>query len=81
MAEVALNKLIVHFAQLNKVEGNLPRTIEWYSQILESFNKFLESSNYGAMLGAFDIQTVREFVVHEQDRVCLLIPYKGKSEL
>jgi len=78
MAEVALNKLIVHFAQSNKVEGKSPRTIDWYTQMLEGFNKFLEASNYGGMLGGFDIQTVREFIAHEQDRGMSPYTVQGK---
>ena len=46
MAEVELDKLILHFAQSNKAEGKSPRTIAWYSDMLNDFARFLESKGW-----------------------------------
>lgn len=78
MAEVELDKLILHFAQSNKAEGKSPRTIEWYSEMLGDFSRFLESEGYRGVLSRFDVQTVRDFVVHEQERGLSPYTVQGK---
>ena len=67
MNEVKLDKLIVHFAQSNRADGKSPKTISWYSEMLDDFTKFLESKGCRAVLSDFDIESAREFVVHEQE--------------
>jgi integrase/recombinase XerC/integrase/recombinase XerD len=68
MAEVNLDKLVVHFAQSNKAEGKSPKTVSWYSEMLHGFIRFLESQGCRAVLSEFDVESVREFIVHEQER-------------
>ncbi|MFC1930128.1 tyrosine-type recombinase/integrase [Chloroflexota bacterium] len=67
MAEVKLDKLIVHFAQSNKAEGKSPKTISWYSEMLGGLVRFLESQGCRAVLSDLSVDTVREFIVHEQE--------------
>ena len=78
MAEVRLDKLIVHFAQSNRADGKSPKTISWYSEMLDGFKRFLESKGYRAVLSDFDIDMVREFVVHEQERTMSPYTVQGK---
>jgi site-specific recombinase XerD len=78
MAELELRKLILHYAQSNKAEGKSPKTISWYSEMLSDFAGFLESKGSGASLSQFDVQVVREFVVHEQDRGLSPFSVQGK---
>ena len=78
MAEVRLDKLIVHFAQSNRADGKSPKTISWYSEMLDGFKRFLESKGYRAVLSDFDIESVREFVVHEQERAMSPYTVQGK---
>jgi site-specific recombinase XerD len=78
MAKVELNKLILHFAQSNKAEGKSPRTITWYSDILNDFARFLELKGCRGELSEFDIETVREFVVSEQERGMSPYTVQGK---
>ena len=78
MTEMVLSKLILHFAQSNKADGKSPRTIEWYSEMLSDFNKFLESRNHRAILGEFSITTTREFIIHEQERGMSPFTVQGK---
>ena len=63
MAEVKLNKLVVHFAQSNKAEGKSPKTISWYSEMLGGLVRFLESQGCRAVLSDFCVESVREFIV------------------
>ena len=78
MAELELAKLILHFAQSNKAEGKSPRTIVWYSDMLNDFARFLESKGCKGVLSEFDIETVREFVVYEQERGMSPYTVQGK---
>jgi len=78
MAEVKLDKLIIHFAQSNKAEGKSPKTISWYSEMLNGFIMFLESQNCRAVLSDLDICVVREFIVHEQERGMSPYTVQGK---
>ena len=41
MSELELDKLILHFAQSNKAEGKSPKTIDWYTEMLTGFSKFI----------------------------------------
>lgn len=68
MDEVTLNNLIIHFAQSNKAEGKSPKTVIWYSEMLGSYTKFLESNNINAVLAEFNVNNVRQFIIHEQER-------------
>jgi site-specific recombinase XerD len=78
MAELELNKLILHYAQSNKAEGKSPKTISWYSEMLNDFTRFLELKGYQAVLSEFDIKVVREFIVHEQERGLSPFSVQGK---
>jgi site-specific recombinase XerD len=68
MAEVKLDKLVIHFAQSNKAEGKSQKTISWYSEMLNGFIRFLESQDDRAVLSDLDIEKLRKFIVHEQER-------------
>jgi site-specific recombinase XerD len=78
MTQVKLDKLLVHFAQSNKAEGKSRKTVSWYSEMLGSFIRFLESQGSRALLSNFDIGSVREFIVHEQERSLSPYTVQGK---
>jgi site-specific recombinase XerD len=78
MAEIELDKLVLHFAQSNKAEAKSPKTIAWYSDMLNDFVRFLESKSCRGVLSEFDIETVREFVVYEQERGMSPYTVQGK---
>ncbi len=42
MAQLKLDKLIIHFAQTNRAEGKSGKTISWYSEMLKDFTRYLE---------------------------------------
>ena len=68
MAELELGKLILHFEQSNKAEGKSPKTVTWYTEMLDSFIKFIMSTGQVAILANFNATIVREFIIHEQGR-------------
>lgn len=68
MSELDLTKLISHFAHSNKAEGKSPKTVSWYSEMLFDFVKFLRSTGREAVLAELNTVSVRELIVHEQDR-------------
>ncbi len=68
MSQLDLSNLIVHFAQSNKAEGKSPKTVSWYSEMLECYVKHLESIKIQPTLTELDITNVREFIIHEQGR-------------
>ncbi len=78
MADMELNKLISQFAHSNKAEGKSPKTISWYSEMLQGFNSFLQSRDFLGILSEFNIENVREFVVHEQERGLSPFTVQGK---
>ncbi len=73
MAEIILDKLLMHFSQCMKSEGKSPATITWYNEMTKCFTNFLETNNIEPILGEFSIETAREFIIHEQERK--LSPY------
>ena len=78
MGELELEKMILHFAQSNRAEGKSPKTISWYTEMITCFARFLAGTNRRIALAEFNIDTVREFVIHEQGRgmsPCYLFPY------
>ena len=78
MGELELGKLAVQFSQSNKAEGKSPRTISWYSEMLRDFNRFLRSRSLLGVTSDFEVETVREFVVSEQDRGMSPYTVQGK---
>jgi len=78
MAELDLTKLISHFAHSNKAEGKSPKTVSWYTEMLFDFVKFLRSTGREAVLAELNTVSVREFIVHEQDRGMSPYTVQGK---
>ena len=79
MAELELDKLILHFEQSNKAEGKSPKTIPWYTEMIVGFPRFLTGTGRRPVLAEFDISAVREFIIHEQERG--LSPYTVQGKI
>ena len=79
MAELDLKKLIIHFGQSNKAEGKSPKTISWYNEMLTSFVEYLRQSDQDTILGGLNVTTVREYIIHEQERN--LSPYTIQAKV
>jgi len=78
MAELDLEKLVLHFSQSNKAEGKSPKTIAWYGDMLKDYIGYLERINRQKVLANLDIELVREFTVHEQGRGLSPYTVQGK---
>jgi len=78
MAELDLNKLILHFAQSNKAEGKSPRTVSWYTEMLSDFAKFQRALSVRCILSAFNLASARDFIIHEQNRPVSPYTVQGK---
>ena len=78
MVELDLGKLIQHFSQSNKAEGKSPKTISWYTEMLNGFVSFLGNSDRDAVLADVNVETVREFIVREQGRGISPYTVQGK---
>jgi site-specific recombinase XerD len=68
MAQLELAKLAKHYAQSNDAEGKETRTIEGYSYTLSLYTRYLSATGIPAELSAFTLNSVRDFVLHEQGR-------------
>ena len=78
IAELDLEKLITHFAQSNKAEGKSPKTITWYTEMITGFTRFLTGTGRRPVLAEFNISTLREFIIHEQERDLSPYTVQGK---
>ncbi len=78
MAELELEKLILHFEQSNKAECKSPKTITWYTEMITGFTRFLTGTDRRPVLVEFDISAVREFIIHEQERGLSPYTVQGK---
>ena len=68
MANLELEKLILHFEQSNKAEDKSSKTVAWYTEMLDDFTKFVLSTGQEAVLANFNATKVRKFIIHEQGR-------------
>ncbi len=48
--------------------GEVPRTVEWYTEVLDRFCRWLEAKRRSTVVQAIDEMTVRLFIVHYQTR-------------
>jgi len=66
--EMELNQLIQHFEIFNRSEGKSPKTIKWYSDVLNLFLRWLESEGISTQLGEVGEAEIRSFILHLQER-------------
>ncbi|MFC1931224.1 tyrosine-type recombinase/integrase [Chloroflexota bacterium] len=78
MAELDLEKLVLHFSQSNKAEGKSPKTIAWYGDMLHDYIRYLKRTTGKEILAKLNMVSVREFVVHEQGRGLSPYTVQGK---
>lgn len=68
MANLDLDKLILHFAQYNEAEGKSPNTVLWYTEMLSAFAKFHRSVGATVILSESNLLSVRDFILHEPNK-------------
>ncbi len=68
MSQLEIDNLILHFAQSNKADGKSPKTVFWYTEMLNCHVKYLKGNQISPILSNLDINTSRNFIIHEQER-------------
>ena len=68
MAELGLDRLILHFCQCKKAEGKSEKTMSWYEERLAGFIKYLNISDINPVLANFNLENTRGFIIYEQNR-------------
>ncbi len=68
MAEIDLDKLVLHFSQCMRAEGKSSKTITWYGEMIGAFIKFLKNTDKLPILAEVNLTSSREFVIYEQQR-------------
>ncbi len=79
MSELDLKKLVNHFGQSNKAEGKSSKTIIWYGEMLHDYIRYLEKADSITILASLNMESVREYIVHEQGRG--LSPYSVQGKV
>lgn len=79
MAELDLTRLFTHYAHSNRSDGKSPKTVSWYGEMLADFVKFLSSTNRDLVLSEFSAETVREYIIAQQERG--LSPFTVQSKV
>jgi site-specific recombinase XerD len=78
MAELQLEKLLLHYAHACQAEGKSPSTVSWYQERGSRLVRFLEATGGRPVLSSLSLEKVREFIVHEQGRG--LSPFTVQAE-
>ena len=63
-----LGALAKEFELHNRSEGKSPRTVQWYNDVLDLFEGWLESEGLGTSLADLWPNEVRRFILHLQER-------------
>lgn len=65
---IELERLIQHFEVFNRSEGKSPKTVKWYSDVLNLFLNWLESENRSTRLADLGENEIRSFILYLQGR-------------
>jgi integrase/recombinase XerC len=68
MTELQMDRLLQHFAHCCQAEGKSPNTVDWYSERASRFVRFLVDMGRKPTLANFNLETARDFIVHDQQR-------------
>lgn len=66
--KIGLHQLIQHFEIFNRSQGKSPKTIKWYSDVLNLSLRWLEWEGMSTQIGAVGEVQVRSFILHLQER-------------
>jgi len=65
---LTINEVISRYEISNQAEGKSPRTIAWYTEMLMLFSGYMEVELRRNDLSAFDIDTVRSYIIHLRNK-------------
>ena len=60
----SLTELIALYERSNRAEGKSPKTISWYSDILNQFSSYLKTEGYSRSLSTINLDIVRGYVLY-----------------
>jgi site-specific recombinase XerD len=60
--------LIKGYEICNNAGGKSPKTIRWYTEMLQEYIQYLSENKHACDLTAFDIDTVREYIMYLQKK-------------
>lgn len=67
-SDIELFKLIQLYETYNRSEGKSPRTVDWYSEVLDQFLDWMKSEGKPTNLGSISEIDVREFILYLQEK-------------
>ena len=65
---IGLREVMLHYEVHNLTEGKSPRTVEWYTEVLDRFCRWLEAEGRSTVVQTIDEMTVRLFIADYQRR-------------
>ena len=65
---IRLPALVKTYETDNTAEGKSPKTIGWYTEILNSFRKFLIANGYPDNLSSFNLSILRDYVLYLRNK-------------
>jgi len=65
---IELGQLIQHFEVFNRSEGKSPKTVKWYSDVLNLLLRWLESEDRPTQLAEIGENEIRAFILYLRDR-------------
>ena len=63
-----INELISSYEISNQADGKSPKTIAWYTEMLMSFSSYMKVELQCHDLSAFNIDTVRSYIIHLRNK-------------
>ncbi len=59
-----MEDLISLYELSNQAEGKSPKTVSWYTEMLQAFSRYLSANHHACDVTAFEIDTVREYILY-----------------
>ncbi|MFC2004825.1 hypothetical protein ACFLUY_01230 [Chloroflexota bacterium] len=67
-ASLGLREIITWYQISNQADGKSPRTIDWYTEMLMSFLRYMKTELQCNDISAFNIDNIRSYIIHLQNR-------------
>ena len=64
-----IKELIRRFELSNRAENKSPKTIQWYTEMLETLARYLETNFGAANLELFNIENARKYIIYLRQKV------------
>lgn len=64
-----ISECITYYEICNKAEGKSPKTIDWYTAILNMFLHYLHDRHLPNSIDVIDTRLLREYIIYLQNKV------------